>query len=208
MKIKFIVILLFLAFIKVEFSYSQKDSIKGKIFSFVNREKPKGEIYIYEKGTSNGTIADSSGFFILAPKIKKEIYSLEISVGNYPKTVYEYKSLWNKRKNPKSIVVTGKCEINKLKAIKDWKNGKPKLYINSGITPISNSKKDDKFEKKFNVEYVELGSESKIYECISEYNFRIINYLDIQYQRKWRKTKREEIIGIKDYLNSIKPCLN
>ena len=208
MKIKFIIILLFLAFIKVEFSYSQKDTIKGKIFSFVNREKPKGEIYIYEKGTSNYTIADNSGFFTLVSKTKKESYFLEISVGNYPNTIYEYKSLWNKRKKPKSIVVLGKCEINKEKAINDWKNGKPKLYINSGIVPVSNSKKDEKFEKEFNVEYVELGAESKIYECISEYNFRIIKYLDIQYQRKWRKTKREEIIGIKDYLNSIKPCLN
>ena len=208
MKIKFIIILLFLAFIKVEFSYSQKDTIKGKIFSFVNRKKPKGEIYIYEKGTSNGTIADSSGFFTLVPKTKNESYFLEISVGNYPNTIYEYKSLWNKRKNPKSIVIQGKCEINKEKAKKDWKNGTPKLYLSSGIAPVGNSKKDNKFEKKYKVKYVELGCERKIYECISEYNFYMIKILDIQYERKWRKMKREEIVGIEDYKNNITPCIN
>ena len=64
--------------------------------------------------------------------------------------------------------------------------------MNSGIAPIANTKKDEKFERKYKVEYVELGCEGKIYECVTEYNFYIIKILDIQYQRKWRKTKRKE----------------
>jgi hypothetical protein len=208
MKKKFVIIFVFLAFLKAEFSHSQNDTIRGKIFSSINLKKPKGDIYIFEKGTSNGIIADSLGMFNLITKTKKESYFLEISVGNYTNLIYEYKSLWLKRKNPKSIVIAGKCEINKEKAIKDWKNGTPKLYLSSGIAPVENSRKDEKFEKKYNVEYVELGCEGKIYECISEYNFRIIKNLDIEYQRKWRKTKREGIVGMEDYQNTIKPCIN
>ena len=208
MKIKFVIIFTFLAFLKAEFSHSQNDTIKGKIFSSVNMKKPKGDIYIFEKGTSNGIIADSLGMFNLIPKTKKESYFLEISVGNYPNIIYEYKSFWSKRKKPKSIVIEGKCEINKEKARKDWKNGTPKLYLNSGIAPVANSRKDERFEKKYKVKYVELGCEGKIYECISEYNFYIIKILDIEYQRKWRKTKREGIVGIEDYQNTIKPCIN
>ncbi|WP_155810414.1 hypothetical protein [Polaribacter sp. Hel_I_88] len=171
-------------------------------------KKPKGEIYVFEKGTSNGTIANDLGEFNLITKTKKESHFLEISVGNYPNLIYEYKTIWNKRKKPKSIVINGKCEITKEQARKDWKNGTPKLYLNSRIAPIENTKKDEKFERKYNVEYVELGCEGKIYECVTEYNFYIIKILDIQYQRKWRQTKRKEIVGMEDYKNSIKACLN
>lgn len=208
MKLKFVIIFIFLAFLKVEYFHCQNDTIKGKIFSSISMKKPKGDIYIYIKGTSNGTIADESGEFKLIPKTNMEIYLLEISVGNYPNIIYEYKSLWSKRKNPKSIVIEGKCEINKEKARKDWKNGTPKLYLNSGIVPIANTKADEKFEKKYNVEYVELGCDGKIYECVTEYNFYIIKVLDIQFREKWRKTKRKEIVGMEDYQNSIKACLN
>ena len=205
---KFVIIFIFLAFLKAEFSYSQSDTIKGKIFSSISLKKPKGNIYIFEKGTTNETIADSLGFFILIPKTKKDVYFLEISTGNYPNIIYEYKSLWSKRKNPKSIVIKGECEIDKEKAKKDWKNGTPKLYLNSGTVPIANSRKDKKFERRFKVEYFELGCEAKIHECISEYNEYIIKILDIKYGEKWRKMKRNEIVGIKDYIDKIKPCLN
>jgi hypothetical protein len=161
MKIKFVIIFIILAFLKAEYSHSQNDTIKGKIFSSVSMKKPKGEIYIFEKGTSNGIIADSLGIFNLIPKTKKESYLLEISVGNYPNKIYEYKSLWNKRKSPKSIVIEGKCEINKEKAKKDWKNGTPKLYLNSGIAPIANSKKDKKFEKNITLNMLNLVAKEK-----------------------------------------------
>jgi len=208
MKIKLVIILIFLAFIKTEFSHSQNDTIQGRIFSSITMKKPKGDIYILEKGTSNGIIADSLGVFSLIFKAKKESYSLDILVENYPKKIYEYKNYWNKRKKPKSIVIEGKCEINKEKALKDWKNETPKLYLSSGVSPVTNSRKDKKFKKKYKVKYIELGCEGKIHECISEYNFRIIKNLDIKYQKKWRKKKREGIVGIEDYLNTIKPCLN
>ncbi|MBU3012318.1 hypothetical protein KO506_12955, partial [Polaribacter vadi] len=83
-----------------------------------------------------------------------------------------------------------------------------KLYLNSGISPIENSRKDKRFEKKYKVEYVELGCEGKIYECVTEYNFYTMKLLDIIYKGKWRKTKRKEIVGMENYKNSIKACLN
>lgn len=208
MKAKYVILILFLAFLKVEFSYSQNDTIRGKIFSSINMKKPKGEIYIFEKGTSNIVTADSLGIFKLIPTVKRENYILEILAENYPNTIYEYKSSWSKRKKPKSIVVQAKCEINKEKARKDWKNGTPKLYLSSGISPIANSKKDEKFEKMFKVKYFELGCDAKIYECVSEYNQYIIKILDIQFGAKWRKLKRPEIVGIDNYSKNKKSCLN
>jgi len=206
MKIKLLI--LFLAFINTEYSSSQNDTIRGKIISSINMKKPIGDIYIFEKGTTNGTIADSLGIFTLVSKSQKEIYVLEISVGNYSNKTYKYKSSWSKRKKTKSIVINAECKINKEKARKDWQSGTPKLYINSGIAPVENSIEDKIFEKKYNIEYVELGCEAKIYECVTEYNFYIIKVLDIKYKREWRKTKREEIVGVEDYSNTIKTCLD
>lgn len=208
MKVKFAISHSFFVFLTIGFGYSQNDTLNGKIISSVSIKKPKGDIYIFEKGTNNGVVANKQGVFKLIPETKKENYLLEISVGNYPNFIYNYKSLFSKYKNPKSIVIKGDCLINKKKAKKDWKNGTPKLYINSGITPIVNTNKDKRFEKKYNIQYVEISCETKIYECVSEYNFYIIKILDIEYQSEWRKTKREEIVGMNDYLNSIKACLN
>ncbi|SEB48604.1 hypothetical protein SAMN04489761_0991 [Tenacibaculum sp. MAR_2009_124] len=205
---KFIIFLVVFTFLKVEFFQAQNDTIKGKIFSSISKRKPKEDVYVFVKGTSNGTIVNDLGEFILVSKTKKESYLLEIFAGNYPNTIYKYKTSWSKRKSHKSIVVKGKCEINRDKARKDWKSGVPKLYLNGGIVPIANTKEDYSFEKKYNVEYVELGCEGRIYECVSQYNYYIIKILDIKYGREWRKTKRKEIVGMEAYKDSIKACLN
>ena len=69
-------------------------------------------------------------------------------------------------------------------------------------------KQTKNLKKKYNVEYVDLGCNGKNYECVTEYNFYIIKVLDFQFREKWRKTNRKEIVGMEDYQNSIKACLN
>lgn len=205
---RFLLVFAFLFFYKIEFFYSQKEVVRGKVFSPISLKKPKGDIYILEKGTSNIVKADTFGIFSLVPEEKKKSYVLEIIAGNYPITNFEYKSFWSGRKKPKSIVLKGKCKIDKEIARRDWLSGTAKLYLSSGIAPVVNYKKDKIFKRKYNIEYVDLGCDEEIYECISEYNFYIIKVLDIKYRRKWRKYKRKGIVGFKHYTDTFKACLN
>jgi len=208
MKKILLISLFFYSLLTTDFGYSQNDPIKGKVVSSISLKNPNENIYILEKGTTNGTIADSLGFFILIPEKEKTNYILEISVGNYDKLEYNYKFEWTKREKPKSIVVSGKCKINKNKAKQDWKNGEAKLYLFGGIAPIENSIKDNKFERKFKVQYIDFGCDTEIYECISEYNKYIFKNLDIKFGQKMRKLIRKDIIGFKEYKNDQKPCIN
>jgi hypothetical protein len=208
MKNKFILLLIIFSLLKIDFGFSQNNSIKGKVVSSISLKKPNVEIYIIEKGTTNGTLADSLGFFTLIPLKEKNNYSLEISVGSYDKLEYEYESEWTNWKKPKSIVVSGKCEINREKAKLDWKNGVAKLYLFGGIVPIGYSKKDDKFERKYKVKYQDFGCDTEIYECISEYNEYIFNILDIKFGEKMRKMIRKDIVGFKDFENNQRACID
>lgn len=197
MRINFLIILIF-GLLRIDSGNAQlKDTIKGKVISSISFKRPKGNIYIIEKWNSNGTMADSLGNFTLIPLKEKSNYPIEISIGNYPKLEYVYKSDWTKRKNPKSIVIQGKCEITKETAKKDWKKEKAKLYIIGGIVPIENTRKDIKFERKFKVEYYDLGCNGKIYECLEDYNQYIFKLLDIKFNYKWRNLVRNDVVGIK-----------
>ena len=79
-----------------------KDTIHGRIISSITKKVPHGEIYIIEKGTSNGAIADSTGVFKLLPIENKDVYLLNISVGAYEALTYNYKAEWTKRSKPKA----------------------------------------------------------------------------------------------------------
>ena len=90
MRNKFILLLIIFSLLKIDFGFSQNNTIKGKVVSSISLKKPNGEIYIIEKGTTNGTLADSLGFFTLIPLKEKNNYFLEITVGSYDKLDYEY----------------------------------------------------------------------------------------------------------------------
>ena len=183
----------------IQFGYSQTiDTIKGRIISSISLKRPQGEIYIIEKGTTNGTIADSLGQFQFMPLKEKPVYILQVSSGLYPTLEYEFKNEWTKRKNQKTIVVNANCQINKQKAILDRKENNLKLYIIGGIAPIANSKRDSRFEKKYNIQYIDLGCDAKITECILDYNKYVFLYLRIKYGIKWRNKIRGDVEGLNE----------
>lgn len=188
--------------------YSQTDTIKGKIISSVSKFSPHETVFIFEKGTSNGTIANSNGIFTLIPLQQLKTYNLEIKAEGYPTLDYQYQSSWCSRERPKSIVINAKCTINRKKAKQDFKSQTMKLYLGGGIAPVTLSPKDKNFEKEFKITYVQLGCESTIYECTAEYNHFIIRILTIKYGEKWQKTKRNDIVGLNSYVDSSKPCLD
>lgn len=169
------------------------DTIHGRILSSVTWHAPKGNIYVVEKGTTNGAIADSLGVFKLVALKNKVEYALEISAGNYEKLEYLYKAEWTKRTKPKSIVVNAQCTINSVS--QDYKAGGHKLYLIGGIAPIANSKSDKRFEKRFKLKYHDFGCTPIVYECAEKYNRLVFRLLDIKYDGKWRKKVRKDVIG-------------
>jgi hypothetical protein len=192
---KFKLLLIFtILFSEVALSQIQ-DTIRGRVISSVTKYPPNGLVYVMEKGTTNGTIADSLGIFELIPKMDKKEYVLEISVGNYEKLEYAYKSEWTKKSNPKSIVVSATCNINSVS--KDYKEDGFKLYIIGGIAPIANSKFDNRFEKRYGLKYYDFGCEPEVYECAEKYNRFVFKLLDLKYGGKWRKKVRNDVVGLK-----------
>ena len=55
----------------------------------------------------------------------------------------------------------------------------------------------DKFEKKYNIEYYDFGCTPPNEECVIQYNKTIFANLDKKYGRKWRKEVRKDVIGLK-----------
>ena len=193
MKLK--LLLIFTIFVS-EVAVSQtQDTIRGRVISSITKYEPNGTVYVIEKGTTNGTIADSLGLFELVPIKNREKYNLEISAGYYEKLDYEYKSEWTKRTKPKSIVVSANCDLGSV--TKNYRKEGLKLYIIGGIVPIANSKSDNRFEKKYNLKYFDFGCEPKeVYECIEKYNELAFRLLDIKYDGKWRRKVRKDVIGL------------
>ncbi|WP_394420984.1 hypothetical protein [Tenacibaculum mesophilum] len=192
-KIKLLTISL-LAFITIGHSQSN-DTIRGKIISSITRKKPVGEIVISEKGSTDFIKADSLDYFKFITKNKKSEYHLVIIAGDYDVQEFVFKSKWLNYKRPKHIVVNAKCRLNKEKASSDWKAGKAKLYLMSGITPIATTKKDKRFERKYGLKYYDFGCEARLPECLIDYNTRVFKNLDLTFGRKWRKNVRKEVIG-------------
>ncbi|MEP2278826.1 hypothetical protein [Maribacter sp.] len=172
-----------------------EDTIHGRVISSVTKSAPEGAIYIIEKSSSNGTMADSTGFFKLVPSKKRETYDLEISAGFYGTLNYKYLSEWTKRSKPKSIIISVTCNLDSV--MQDWRKTEIKLYIIGSIAPVANSKSDNRFEKKYKLKYFDFGCEpSEVYECIEKYNRRAFMFLDLKYKDKWRKKVRKDVIGL------------
>jgi hypothetical protein len=94
---------------------------------------------------------------------------------------------------------TDNCvHYSKICALRDIKNGKPVLLLQSGIAPIAFST-DKYFIKKYQVELYDLGCDaSERLDCIVAYNQIIFEYLDKKYKGKWRADVRKDIIGLKE----------
>lgn len=170
--------------------------IKGKIVSSITRLRPIGEIDIRIKGTYEFYTADEDGLFILYPKKEQEEYILVINAGTHDELEYHYYSEWRRRKHPKSIVVYSNIDVSKTTATQDFKKGQLQLYIQGGIAPIANSKRDNKFEKKYKITYTDFGCELKTIDALTDYNRRAFFLLDLKYGQKWRKKVRKDVIGL------------
>ena len=188
-------IAVFLLFAQLGFA-QQTIPIKGKVISEITKSTPIGTIFIQIKGEQDYFTADKNGEFSITPKNHQETYVLIIEAGSHERLEYLYDSKWIKRKSPKHIVVYSNINVSKKLARRNFQEGKLKLFVQGGIAPISNSKGDKKFEKKYKITYIDFGCDLKTEDALLDYNKKAFFLLDQTYGEKWRKKVRTDVIGL------------
>lgn len=86
--------------------------------------------------------------------------------------------------------------FNKHSALQDIKNDEVKLLLPGGIISSPRLAGDAKFEKKYNIKFLSQGCVRYPGENQTEYNQEIFKYLDEKYGSSWRKTIRNDVIGL------------
>lgn len=187
-------------FLFVTNCFSQSlDTIHGRLFRYEGLIKQFGEIYMSEKGSFDKVIVDRGGYFKFVPNRKDSVYTLVFSISNLASEEYKFKSEWSKRRKPKSIIINVDCVISKKAAELDWKNNKATLiyYSQDKI-----SRRDRKFEKKFNVKYFTLSplaNEAPYisgYRCAKIYNKQILHQMSLIYGDKFKRIIRKDVLGV------------
>jgi len=171
------------------------DTIYGRVFSSITKERPAGDILITEKGTGRIILADSLGEFKLVPKVKKETYKLLIIAGYHDLLEYDYKSEWTQRSGPESIVVWAVCNKEEFAKNLKKKDVKPIIWYGFGRMDRDLSQEDKRFEKKYKVNYVDLNIIRIPIECAERFNRGVFLELDLKHGVSWRKKINYSVIG-------------
>jgi hypothetical protein len=154
---------------------------------------PSSETIIRINNSNKVTESDSLGFFHFDNLINGR-YLIHI-IGNGFKTKDTLVSIIDKSVDNLELLMISDCEINKQIAELDIKKGKPRLLIFGGEAPVVYFGQE-KFEKKYNVDYFDYGCIIPAKECAIEYNKKIFEYLDSKFGKSWRKTVRKDIVGL------------
>jgi hypothetical protein len=175
-------------------SYGQVE-IRGKVISELSKEtlwygySIKPNIKEHPKSKPN-----ESGEFVIKYLEPNKEYDIIISAVGYENQIFKVKT--NDSITYKKFELKINCFYSAEKAEIDWENGKPQFLLIGSIAPIGNTRSDNKFEKKYKIDYYDFGCEISNYECIELYNQKISELMDKKYGKKWRKKARKDIIGI------------
>ena len=167
--------------------------LDGKIISVKTKLKPSEEVMIIVKETNEKTFTDSLGNFILEKFDKNKYYTLELFSFFYGKVILEFETQ-NDNIVRKTFEVVANCDFDGETAKSEWENKSAKLYLIGSIAPIANSKKDKKFEKKYNIQYYDFGCTPDPLECIIEYNKEILKLMESKYGDEWKKEIRKDVV--------------
>lgn len=192
-KLTFIIIL----FINSIYSQNKSDglSISGNIKVLFGFENIIPENLLIELNPNNKfSTIDSLGNYKFE-NLSSGIYELEINNFNLNSEKYKVEIV-SESITDFNIVVFANCKVNKEVAEIDIKKNKSKLLLIGSITPIIYSNQN-KFEKKYSIEYYDFGCTPPSEECVIQYNKTIFADLDKKYGRKWRKEVRKDVIGLK-----------
>jgi len=80
----------------------------------------------------------------------------------------------------------------------DIKKGNLYIVLISGIAPVVNQV-DSSFEKNYKIQYFDFGCSGPSAEMALAYNKVMFNFLTDAYGKKWIKSARKDIIGLKDF---------
>lgn len=191
---KLLFLLLFLSNLIHSQNASNDFSISGNVKVLVKNEyvTPKNVFIVLSPGNQTAVV-DSLGNYKL-DHLKSGHYIIkELS---YNKTPKEYNiELIDKSIEDFNLTIIADCEVNQEIAEIDIKFNKPRLLIIGGIAPVI-YKNQEKFQKKYKIEYFDFGCVSPDEECIKLYNKFIFKYLDTKFGQKWRKEVRKDVVGL------------
>ena len=83
-------------------------------------------------------------------------------------------------------------------AERDIQAGTPFLILSSGEAPVVITT-DAAFERRFNVDYFEMGCISPLVAVMQAYNARIFAYLQATYGKAWRRRVRPDVVGLREW---------
>lgn len=169
-------------------------SISGNVKVLVKNEhiSPKNLFIVLSPGNEIAVV-DSLGNYKL-DHLKSGRYMIKEL--NYNKTPKEYNiELTDKSIENFNLTIIADCEVNQEIAEIDIQLNKPRLLIIGSIAPVI-YKNQEKFERKYKIEYFDFGCVSPDEECIKQYNKCIFNYLDTKFGQKWRNEVRKDVVGL------------
>lgn len=155
-------------------------SIEGVIYSSINSQ-PVGESLVNLKGTKYGALTDSSGYFRI-DEIPPRDYQLEVIGFGYSQ-IDTAISLEPGSLHKLNFTLVGSCPFD---AQKDIERSKPKLLLVGSIAPVIYPDQE-KFERKFDVEYYDFGDTPPADACIEKYNKTVFKFLDHKFGKEWRQ---------------------
>lgn len=191
-KLRIILILILSLGATVGFS-QQESSINGRLH-YGNTIRPNEMVKLFHnKVFIQHTYSDSLGFFSFN-ELKNGDYRIILNQFQIDTTL----TIEGKNIDNFWVFLYKDCEVGGEVAKNDIRNGIPKLLLVGGIAPVIVIGQE-KFEKKFSVQYYEFGCTPEEYVCIKEYNYEIFKYMDTKYGKKWRKKVRSDVKFLDEY---------
>ena len=91
----------------------------------------------------------------------------------------------------RTFALTGECKFDSLRAMRDVRDGHPKVLLHGGIAPSALTSQDQAVERTYGFRYYDFGDViENPYECDDEYNRVVFRSLDRKYGSNWRAVVR------------------
>ena len=110
----------------------------------------------------------------------------------------DLKILESKMELSSKLIFLNDCKLGVDLAKMDIDNKSVKILLVGGSSPTIYTS-DSKFEKKYQVKFIDFGCISPNIDCIVNYNFTVFDYLKKEHGRRWIKEVRKDAIGLRNW---------
>jgi hypothetical protein len=146
------------------------------------------------------TVTNLDGYFSF-DNVRKGKYYIKISAPYYAQLDTAINITENKRMTFRIECEMGKTKIrftyNKQTALQDIKSNELFLLLPGGIVGTTINDIDTVFENLYKIKYLSRGCVRSGLDNETEYNRTVFTYLDKKYGTSWRKTVRQDTIGLR-----------